>query len=145
MWSGVRYQTAFFGLMVMLFCPPFSFAAESEKPDPALCRSLPDYQPSADVEYKPGVDVHGHYVAPADLNYAPSVLPSKIDIPLTVSLAKVLNLNTSQYPYNQLGTGTEAQLGVISVEGNNVTLNGKPLSGDQQSSLAVLCAKANTR
>lgn len=115
---------------------------QEEKPDPALCRALPVYQPSADVEYKPGVDVRGKPVVSADLNAgALSSIPSKINIPLTVSLAKILNLDTTQYPYNQLGTGTEAQVGMITVEDNRVTLNDKPLSGEQQSNLAVLCSK----
>jgi hypothetical protein len=68
-------------------------------------------------------------------------LPSKIDIPLTVNLAKVLNLNTNTYPYNQLGSGTEAWIGTLSVEGDKVLFNGKPLSDDQQDNLAVLCMK----
>ncbi len=117
-------------------------AAETPKLDPAVCQMVTTYKPSADIAYKAGVDVHGHYVAPADADGgAPSPLPTKINIPLTVSLAKVLNLDTTQYPYNQLGAGTEAQLGTMAIDGNNVTLNGKPLSNDQQSKLAVLCTK----
>ena len=119
-----------------------AYAAEPTKPDPALCRTVTAYTPSADVGYKSGVDAHGHYVAPADVNSEASPqLPSKIEIPLTVSLAKALNFDTTQYPYNQLGAGTEAQLGIISVEGNQVTFNGKPLSAEEQSNLAVACRK----
>ncbi len=68
-------------------------------------------------------------------------LPQTITIPLTVSLAKVLNLNTSQYPYSQLGTGTEAVIGTIAVTGDKVTLNGQPLSDTQQDNLSVICMK----
>jgi hypothetical protein len=115
-------------------------AADSPKLDPAVCRQLVKHTPAPDVAYQPGVDVHGHYVAPADVGGAPQPqLPAKIQIPLTLSLAKVLNLNTSQYPYSQLGPGTEAQLGTITVEGNHATLNGQPLSDEQQDNLAVLC------
>jgi hypothetical protein len=68
-------------------------------------------------------------------------LPDKLQFPLTVSLAKVLNLNTNAYPYNQLGPGTEATLGIITIEGDRVTMNGKPLSDTQQDNLSVLCLK----
>lgn len=128
-------------LIALLFVQP-AFAAAPEQVDPSLCRALVQHTPSADVAYQPGVDSHGHYVAPADLPSANSLpLPSKITIPLTVSLVKALNFDTAQYPYNQLGSGTEAQLGTLTVEGNNVTLNGKPLTNAQQDNLAVLCMK----
>ena len=111
--------------------------------DPALCRSLVQYQPDPSVAYQPGVDVHGKPVAAADLPGGAQIkMPDKINIPLTVNLAQALNLDTSAYPYNQLGAGTEATLGIISVEGNQVTFNGQPLSDAQQDKLAVLCMKA---
>lgn len=113
--------------------------------DPALCRALVKHTPDADVAYQPGVDVHGKPVAPADLlGGAPAMqMPQTITIPLTLSLAKVLNLNTSQYPYSQLGPGTEAQLGTLTVTGDQVLFNGKPISPQQQDNLAVLCMKAD--
>ena len=145
MWPKIIYKSLLFGLAVTTFCLRFACAAESEKPDPAVCRALTTYQPGADVDYKPGVDVHGRYVAQADVaDGASSVeLPKKIVFPLTVSLAKILNLDTTKPPYNQLGAGTEAKIGEIAVEGNNVTFNGKSLSNAQQSNLAVLCEKAD--
>jgi hypothetical protein len=132
---------------LLIFAFPFlglsaAQAADSPAVDPALCRALVQHTPDANVAYQPGVDVHGKPVAPADLPGTPQVqLPQTITIPLTLSLVKVLNLNTSQYPYNQLGPGTEAQLGTISVTGDKVTFNGKPLTDTQQDNLAVLCMK----
>lgn len=121
-----------------------SEAVGSGDVDQALCRALTKHTPDANVAYQPGTDVHGKAVAPADLpGQAQMQLPSKIDIPLTLNLAKVMHLNTNSYPYNQLGTGTEAQLGTLSVEGDKVTFNGQPLSDTQQDNLAVLCMKAN--
>lgn len=106
----------------------------------AACRLLPTYVPSPDVDYKPGVDVHGHYVAPADVEGSVQpALPKTYNIPLTVSLVKALNLDATQYPVSALGTGTEIPLGTLNVDGNNVSLNGKPLSNDQQGKLAALC------
>ena len=117
-------------------------AADSPKIDSALCRNLVAYTEPPGVAYQPGVDVDGHYMAPADVaGSASPTLPKKINIPLTLSLAKTLNLDTSQYPYDQLGPSTEVPVGTISVEGNHVTLNGKSLSDTQQDKLAALCAK----
>lgn len=117
-------------------------AADATAIDPALCQNLVKHVPSADVTYQPGVDVYGKPVAPADLPGSSSLqLPSKINIPITINIAKALNLNTSQYPYNMLGEGTEAMLGTLTVQGNEVLFNGKPLSGEQQDNLAVLCMK----
>lgn len=110
------------------------------KLDPSLCNALTKHTPRADVAYQSGVDGNGKAVAPADMPGSPQMqLPSKINIPLTVNLAQTLNLDTTKYPFNTLGAGTEAWLGTLSVEEGNVTFNGKPLSYDQQENLAVVC------
>ena len=121
-------------------------ADSSPKVDPALCRSVVKHTPDASVEYQPGVDVHGKSVAPADVSGTPQVqMPQTYTIPLTISLAKALNLNTTQYPYSQLGTGTETQIGTLTVTGDKVYLNGQPLSDTQQDNLAVLCLKPKSK
>ena len=122
-----------------------SYAAENSPTiDPAVCRALTKHEPDANVNYQPGVDVHGKPVAPADLAGAQKMqLPQTITIPLTLQLAKVLNLNTNQYPYNQLGNSTEVQLGTFTVTGDKVLFNGQPISDTQQDNLAVLCMKPN--
>jgi hypothetical protein len=111
--------------------------------DPKLCKALVNYQTPPGVNYQPGVDVNGNKVAPADLPASGSQmkLPDKIYIPLTASLTKVLNLDTTKYPASVLGPSTEAQLGVFTVEGNHVSFNGQPLSDAQADELAALCAK----
>jgi len=117
-----------------------TFAATSPVVDPALCQSLVKHVPSADVAYQPGVDVSGKPVAPADVpGGTPLALPQKITIPLTLNLANTLHLDTSQYPASNFGAGTEAWLGTLTVEGDHVSFNGKPLSNEQQENLAVLC------
>jgi len=114
--------------------------ADTPKIDPKLCNALVKNTPDADVAYQPGVDVHGNAVAPADLPGSPQMkLPQQIKIPLTINMAKAANLDTSTYPFNQLGQGTEATLGMLVVEGDRVTFNGQPLSDTQQYNLAVLC------
>jgi len=117
-------------------------AAKSPKLDPALCQNLVEYQEPPGVEYQPGVDADGNPVAPADLPGQQQIqLPKKIEIPLTISLAKAVGLDTTQYPYNQLGPGTEMKLGTITVEGRKVLFNGKPLADPQQAKLSALCQK----
>ena len=133
-------------LFMLVSTPAFAADKVADKVtvDPALCRALTKHVPDADVAYQPGVDVHGKKVAQADLDGGTQMaLPDKINIPLTVSLAKVLNLDTAQYPYSQLGQGTEAQLGTITVEGQHVLFNGKPITDEQQDNLAVLCMQPN--
>jgi hypothetical protein len=128
---------------VSVAAPP----ADPDAPDPALCRALVKHTPDADVAYQPGVDVDGNAVAPADLpgSQTNMKLAQEIEIPLTVSLAKVLNLNTSTFPANQLGPGTEAQLGKFTIEGDKVLFNGEPLTDTQQDNLAVLCMQPTNK
>jgi len=126
-------------LVIVCVCLPF-YAANASAVTPAFCNALVKHTPDANVAYQPGVDVEGNAVAPADLPGAPQMkLPDQIKIPLTLNRAKTLNLNTSTYPYNQLGKGTEAQLGVLTVEGDKVFFNDQPISDEQQDKLAVLC------
>lgn len=108
----------------------------------SLCQTLTKHVPDASVAYQAGVDVHGKSVPPADLagDDAP-VLPAKIKIPITINLAKILNLNAANVPFSQLGQGTEASLGALTVEGGKVLFNGEPLSSAQQDNLSVLCMK----
>lgn len=55
----------------------------------ATCRQLVDHVASPDVKYKPGVDVQGRRVAPADLNPRPNIkIPETITIPITVDLCE---------------------------------------------------------
>jgi hypothetical protein len=59
-----------------------------------ICKKLYVHKPSADTNYRPGVDVNGNAVAPADLpattNFA-AAPGDYIDVPMTVDLAKRLN------------------------------------------------------
>lgn len=129
-------------LLTFLFLSIKQVAAETTPVDPNLCQALIKHPPSADVTYQPGVDVNGKPVAPADLPGQPQMeLPAKLQIPLTVQLAKLLNLNPAQPPVDKLGAGTEVWLGTLTVEGDKVSYNGQPLTDAQQDNLAVLCLK----
>ncbi|OYQ33410.1 hypothetical protein CHU95_13430 [Niveispirillum lacus] len=88
------------------------------------------------MEYKPGVDVHGKPVAPADLpdGYAIEV-PTSIDIAITADIARRFGIAT-----NNLYRG-EAQIGTVTVQGNQVLFNGKPMQSAAEADLIALCAK----
>jgi hypothetical protein len=141
--EGIFFSPFNFILLAEFLFFSTSALAASSAVDPALCRTVTQHTPKADVAYQSGVDVHGKPVASADLPDSPQMqLPDQVKIPLTFDLAKTLNLDTSAYPYNQFGKGTEVQLGELTVEGSTVMFNGKPITSAQQERLAVLCLKA---
>ena len=127
-------------LMAVFLCVSSAVYAAAPTVDPALCRAWVKHVPDADVEYQPGVDVRGKPVTSADLPASSRIkVPDQFQIPLTLNLAKALDLNVSSYPYAQLGSGTEASLGKLTIEGDRVLFNNQPLSDAQQDKLAVLC------
>ncbi len=66
----------------------FPVLADDESPVAELCRTAQKHKADDDVAYKPGVDVSGNPVIPADLNAQPAPIPENIAIPLTVNLAE---------------------------------------------------------
>ncbi len=128
--------------LIILFASAASVAlAQTDAPtiriDPAACRYVARHQPSADVEYKPGVDVHGKPVAPADLPESYAIeLPKSIDIAITADIARRFGIAT-----NNLYRG-EAQIGTVTVQGSQVLFNGKPMQSAAEADLIALCAKS---
>ncbi len=130
------------GLITLFLTPPPALASPTL--DPAFCQALVKHVPDADVEYRPGVDVHGKPVIPADLPGSNDFLIQQpITIPLTADLLSFLNLPAATFPFNTMGR-TDIQLGTLTVDGDKVLYNGKPLSDEQQDNLAVLCMKPST-
>ena len=127
----------------------------------AACRSVAAHQPSADVEYRPGVDVHGKPVAPADLNGGFAFNPlDELIVDITADMAGRL---TGSYPQPQpAGSETRRRqprpgatqpsppppyagygsVGSIVIEGGRLLFNGRPLQDPFEEELAVLCAMA---
>ncbi|MDD5586508.1 MAG: hypothetical protein PHY92_06075 [Alphaproteobacteria bacterium] len=118
-----------------------TLAASPPTVDPVFCRALVKHVPDADVTYRPGVDVNGRPVAPADLpGSADFQVQNPISIPLTADLMKFLNFPADSFPFNTMGR-TDINLGTLTVDGGRVLYNGQPLTSDQQDNLAVLCLK----
>lgn len=108
--------------------------------DPAACRWVQRHEPAADVEYRPGVDVNGQPVAPADLPGSPVVrVPERLEIGITADLADRFGIPRSAL------FGAEAYIGTVTVEGNRVLFNGQPITSLAEQELVVLCAKQRQR
>lgn len=122
-------------LAVLLAVAAGSAVAQTVVVDTAACRRLVQYQPSADVAYRPGVDVQGRAVAGADLDPAPPVLAGEFTFDLNVDLAGRVPAGSGLFQ-PQLGVGRVS----IRPDGQ-VAFNGRPLGNADQAALAELCAR----
>ena len=69
------------------------------------CLRAATYRPSANVEYKPGVDVNGRKVAPADLPGTPQIkLPDVISLDIKIDLSKYATIPSGLSPEASAGT-----------------------------------------
>ena len=106
------------------------------------CSQLVTHVASSDVSYRPGVDVNGNAVVPADLgnavvpadlNAQPQIaVPDVISIPVTIDLATNLGINT---PFLARPTVGEVQ----TTRDGRVTFNCQPIGGSAQQELAKRC------
>lgn len=111
------------------------------------CRQLVAHHPDPGVEYKPGQDVHGKYVAPADLPDSP-----QLDLPAKVAFD--LRLNPLAYAPGARGTApagaflnTETDLGHVEVDPRSgaATLGGHSLTDEQTRIVTDACRSAGYR
>jgi hypothetical protein len=110
------------------------------------CKQLVAHHPDPGVEYKPGTDVHGKYVAPADLPGQQNfTLPDKIEFDL--------KLNPLAYAPSQGNapagafSNTGANLGHVEIDlgSGQAKLNGHALDGEQTRMVTEACRKAGYR
>ena len=102
------------------------------------CANIVRHQPAPDVNYKPGDGGFGRKVAPADLgNPSPIKVPDVITFNLTQSLPGL-----SKATGNLGSAFGEPVIGQISISGNQVYFNGKPLGGIDQSEVIKKCREA---
>lgn len=102
--------------------------------DPALCRYLPSHRPAPDVEYTPGVDVHGNPVAPADLpGSAGSVPIDRFEIPVTAAFARRLGFAVPR------GLPGAMEFGRVTIQGDRVLFNGQPVGQAGRAELYAVC------
>lgn len=127
------FMTVFLVGVTVLCMPAWAGKGEQDGALKVLCQSLPVYRPDPGVEYRPGVDVHGRAVAPADLNVPLNVgVDEVIRIPVTVDLVRRFNL------YPAAGIELEPDVGVISIHSDGrVEYNGQDLARQAY----TLCAR----
>ena len=111
------------------------------------CQRIVSHRPSADVEYKAGVDVHGKAVVPADVGGGYGItLPDTVDIQIGIDLADRLALRGNR----NKGKGPEpvrkvmpfagyAPLGTLSVRGTDLYWNDERLVPQDEALLASAC------
>jgi hypothetical protein len=100
------------------------------------CSRLVAHQPAPDVNYTPGIDVHGNAVAPADLPGQPQMaIPDEIAIDITVEIQERFGI-----PSNSALFKPEARVGTVVVKPDgSATFNGQPLTSPEQQALSALC------
>ena len=110
------------------------------------CKSLVSHHPDPGVEYKPGTDVHGKYVAPADLPGQESFkLPDKVEFDLRLN-----PLAYAPQPGNARAgalSNTNINLGHVEVDllSGQAKLNGHALEDEQTRIVTEACRKAGYR
>jgi len=108
----------------------------------ADCRLLERHVPAADVAYRPGVDVRGKPVVPADASPQGQV-PTPQQVAIDVSLP--LRTFAPRQP-GRLGEA-EVQVGQVTVDlaTNQVAFNGQPLTDPERAQFAAACRARQPR
>jgi hypothetical protein len=101
------------------------------------CRRLiVEHVPGPGIAFKPGVDVYGNAVAPADLPGS-----RRIRLPQVIRIRLQVDLNTYLGIAPQPGLEADAQLGQITVRGTRVYFNGQPLDEPHHSFVVGQCRR----
>ena len=124
------------------------------------CGRLVQHVPADGVTYKPGVDVRGKPVVPADLGGGPSIaIPDEINIQIGIDLADRLTLREARRgaaPTPGLpGTPTpaapirkvlpyegRAALGQLTIKGNDAYWKGERIAPQDEVQLAEACRQS---
>ncbi len=108
------------------------------------CQRLVNHQPSDDVTFKPGVDVHGNPVAPADL---PGSVTLKTPTEITFDVTYDLLGNYGVSEDSALFARGSASVGTVKYDllSSALTFNGQRLDDPEAAALADLCKAAQTK
>jgi hypothetical protein len=112
---------------------------------PADCRILERHRPDEDVEagaaYRPGVDLAGRPVAPADLGGGRRpVVPPVVELGLAVE-----PLRGGRDPFGTAGSSIPVGRVGIDTRTGEATLDGRPLGPADREAMAVACRRARAR
>ena len=123
--------------IIFAFLLMFSLPALADDAD--VCRLLPNHKPSADVAFKPGVDVNGKAVVSADLAPPAKAMPEKVVVPMTVDMAQYMNM-ADRLPE---GMELDANLGSMEIypdgqvlyNGQDITSNANTACGGKKDNI----------
>jgi len=104
-----------------------------------FCTFYVEHVPAEDVAYKPGLDVKGKPVVPADLDAHVVTVPKAMEFDLDIDVAKYLGIPVPA------GVLQETKIGRIRVENGQVTFNDEPIEGPAKASLRETCADAHQK
>jgi hypothetical protein len=111
------------------------------------CLQLVAHHPDASVAYQPGVDAHGHYVAPADLpsdsNF--KFLPDRVTFDLKVNPLAYAGQQNSANSGNFANTNIPVAKIEVDLLSGGVRINGQSLDGEQTRIVTEACQKAGYR
>jgi hypothetical protein len=99
------------------------------------CAQVVEHVPDAGVAYTPGVDVDGNAVAPADLPGSASPMDfDSFPIELDLNLRKKFQIPSQAQLFH-----FKADFGTLTIQGNQVLFNGKPIASGEANLLAAAC------
>lgn len=101
------------------------------------CERVVAHRASDDVTFKPGVDVRGRKVKPADLNgRKPLKLPNELTIDIGIDLGKRLGLGADGTKFT-----SETNLGKVKydISSGKMTFNGQPIGNAEEAAIAAKC------
>ena len=137
---------------------PAALASEAPAGPPSvlvgreICRRLVAHRPAPDVLYRPGVNLRGRPVAPADIDRPPLELPAEIGVDILVPWPDSVQPGIARPearrrpdapPVRYRG---EVYVGLVTLAPDGSLLfNGRPLSGPEQDHLSYFCREAARR
>lgn len=128
--------------LILLFCA-YGAVAETVEITAEACAQAEAHVASADVAFKPGVDVRGNAVAPADLPSKGALkLPDSFVVDIAVPLKKIAS--TTAGKIQPEATVPIGKLGVDIASGK-VTFNGEPLGDPEIVAIAEACRRRAAR
>jgi len=99
------------------------------------CIQIVDHHPSADVAYKPGVDVRGRKVVPADVEASPdlkNLVPEVIEFPVALNPLKG---GAARFGETSLDVGKVS----FDMKSRRATFNGRPLTRSETRRISRKC------
>ncbi len=131
--------------IVLLACAMLPLGTQPKEAKAAqsdLCAALASHQARPDVAFRPGVDVNGAPVAPADIGRSAVELPEVMEFEITVDLAGARRPEARRPgPRQSSPVHGEGFVGVVTLLPDGVVLfNGRPLEMPEEIALRQFCA-----